>query len=153
VSAYVEGHCGWADRGKYLLSGGSAVLWQETMCREWYSLLLRPWVHYVPSDYHLHALQSNAAWALCHRDRTGAVAGTAQRFSEAVLTRRAATAFGAALLEGYAAAWNRFSDEPQRQEPNVAAGDDRGCPSEPAGEYLKRTRPFEAVSWANSFFM
>jgi hypothetical protein len=35
-----------------LLLSGSVLLWQETMCREWYTLLLQPWVHYVPVDYH-----------------------------------------------------------------------------------------------------
>lgn len=35
-----------------LLLSGAVLLWQETMCREWYTLLLQPWVHYVPVDYH-----------------------------------------------------------------------------------------------------
>jgi hypothetical protein len=48
AAVYVEGHCGWADRGRVLMASGSVLLWQETMCREWYSLLLQPWVHYVP---------------------------------------------------------------------------------------------------------
>lgn len=35
---YVEGHCGWADRGRHLMISDSVILWQETMCREWYEL-------------------------------------------------------------------------------------------------------------------
>ena len=36
------------------------------MCREWYTLLLEPWVHYVPVDYHFKRLHDAAAWVSCN---------------------------------------------------------------------------------------
>ena len=52
ISLFLASKFRWADRGKMLLLSGAVLLWQETMCREWYTLLLQPWVHYVPVDYH-----------------------------------------------------------------------------------------------------
>ncbi len=151
AAIYAEGHCGWADRGRYLLLQGSALLWQETMCREWYALLLEPWVHYVPVDYHFGNLRAAAGWALCPANAP-AVRAMLRRlatYADAVLSRATAVAYAAALMERYADLWTPAAElelqERQEQEPQPLPPFG-GCPSEPAGDYLERTRPFEGYS-------
>jgi hypothetical protein len=88
---YVEGNSGWADRARLLMllrqdaeeggdvtvakrggwrngvrevgeADGPVLLMQETMCREWYTLLLEPWSHYLPVDYFFETLLPTTDW-------------------------------------------------------------------------------------------
>ena len=97
-----------------------------------YTLLLEPWIHYVPVDYHFRRLHEAAAWVGCNRtlplQRT--MLSNMRAYTDAVLTRRAALRYASALLEGYAAA-----------QKYRAAGARATC-SEPALSYLERTRPY-----------
>jgi len=62
-SIYAEGSCGWADRLKWLLALGLVPFLQETRCVEWYTLMLEPWVHYIPVDGQLKNLTAAIRWA------------------------------------------------------------------------------------------
>ena len=118
---------------------------QETMCREWYTLLLRPWAHYVPVDYHFKGLRQAAAWALCPAANFGAseaAARRARRFADAVLTRRTATSYAAALLRRWGDAQARWQEGREDGDKSALDTSDR-YPSESAPAYLVRTRPFE----------
>eukprot|EP00613_Pedinella_sp_CCMP2098_P076528 CAMPEP_0171936578 /NCGR_PEP_ID=MMETSP0993-20121228/33922_1 /TAXON_ID=483369 /ORGANISM="non described non described, Strain CCMP2098" /LENGTH=811 /DNA_ID=CAMNT_0012577775 /DNA_START=92 /DNA_END=2527 /DNA_ORIENTATION=+ len=172
---YVEGHSGWADRGRHLLAAtqGPALLWQETMCREWYSLLLRPWLHYVPVDYHLTTLSQQTAWALCSTNakRVGAMATHARAFADTVLTQNSAATYASLLLQRYAQAQERgekaaaaaaaMTDTAAANKENgqamgsqegfikqEEAAIDAGCAREEVRSYLVRTRPFGEYFYA-----
>lgn len=63
---YAEGHCGWADRLRFILFFKIGLFLQETFCREFFSLGLQPWIHYLPIDYHFDNLVEIHEWAETH---------------------------------------------------------------------------------------
>jgi len=58
-----EGNCGWGDRIKNQVFLNVGLVLQESMCKEWYTPLLQPWVHYIPTDYHWNSLHTVLLWA------------------------------------------------------------------------------------------
>jgi len=98
----VEGHCGWADRLKVLLHSGAAVLLQETYCHEYYRLLLKPWVHYIPVRGDLGDLIERIDWAREHDGEVLEIARNAQRLAQEILTQQQMTCWSDLLLTRYA---------------------------------------------------
>ena len=148
AAIYAEGHCGWADRGRYLMLQGSVLLWQETMCREWYTLLLEPWRHYIPVDYHFSNLGAAAAWTLCpkHASSVNAMLQRLEEYANIVLKRETATAYASALLRKYSALWdNPVGGNSEDKACGTMTTDILDyCPREDVERYLERTEPFEA---------
>ena len=106
LTVYAEGHLGWADRARLQLLTGSVLLMQETMCREWYALALRPWVHYVPLEYWFGNLHAAARWAAAPQNSAAvrAIARNGRRFVDALLRPAAVRRYAIALLRGYGSA-------------------------------------------------
>jgi len=146
---YAEGHCGWADRGRFMLHMGSVLLWQETMCREWYTMLLEPWVHYVPLDYHLTNLHAAAHWALDpdNSRHVRRIVDNLRTYVEEMLSTEAIITYAAALLREYmqnALRYNAATESALNTSRTQASRPLTTC-IEPALAYLERTRPFEGI--------
>ena len=127
---------------------GSVLLWQETMCREWYTLLLEPWRHYIPVDYHFSNLGAAAAWTLCpkHASSVNAMLQRLEEYANIVLKRETATAYASALLRKYSALWdNPVGGNSEDKACGTMTTDILDyCPREDVERYLERTEPFEA---------
>ncbi len=82
----VEGNCGWADRFKSFLSMGSLCFVQTTPCREYYSLLARPFIDYVPVAGNLQNLTEAIEWARSNDQEAQRVAHNGIKFSDRFLT-------------------------------------------------------------------
>lgn len=99
----VEGNCGWADRLMQQVFMGPVIINQETMCKEWYGLLMQPWVHYIPTDYYFHTLADVLAWAELRPADAERLAQNAQAFARGVLSQRGIEAYVRRLLVAYSA--------------------------------------------------
>eukprot|EP00937_MAST-01D_sp_MAST-1D-sp2_P000358 g358.t1 len=137
---YAEGHAGWADRARLQLHSGSVLLMQEGPCREWYTLAMEPWAHYIPLEYHFGNLGAVARWA--GRGVPGTGARGARRARRLAALRRRSAAFARALLSPrairrYADAALRGLARAQRYALQRHAG------AVPAESYLQRRAPDE----------
>lgn len=148
-----------------MLHQGSALLWQESMCREWYTLLLEPWVHYIPVDYHWAQLHAATRWALDNPNRAAEIASRARAFAEEMVSADAALVYATALLREYLGKAVRPSSAGHQAQPedgqgpgssrrssSSSASGGRGSESgalcsEVATRYVERTREYEDV-WA-----
>lgn len=97
-----EGNCGWGDRNKNYLFSPIALVMQEAPCKEWYNLLLVPWVHYIPVDYHFNSLEAALRWADAHPRQVQTIVRNANDFAHAYLSVRNIKRFTELLLKGYA---------------------------------------------------
>lgn len=83
---YAEGNYGWANRLKTLLAMGNAVLMQQNSgAKEWYSLDLKPWVHYIPVDHLFNAVPEVVAWAATHDDMVKQITANADAYARHIL--------------------------------------------------------------------
>eukprot|EP00186_Timspurckia_oligopyrenoides_P004597 CAMPEP_0182446552 /NCGR_PEP_ID=MMETSP1172-20130603/4279_1 /TAXON_ID=708627 /ORGANISM="Timspurckia oligopyrenoides, Strain CCMP3278" /LENGTH=593 /DNA_ID=CAMNT_0024642503 /DNA_START=97 /DNA_END=1881 /DNA_ORIENTATION=- len=98
---YAEGNCFWADRLNRQLFGPSAVVKQETPCGQFYEPLLRPFVHYIPTDFAFTDTVERLNWA---RDKDGVVQGivrNANDFATSFLSLSGIEAYVEVLLYEY----------------------------------------------------
>lgn len=122
----VEGNCGWADRLHILAFMGALVLHQETMCKEWYNLAMRPWVHYVPVDYYFDSLPDALRWAENHEADALRIVDNMNALASALLSRRGIRSYTRHLVRAFAPALNYTV----RRRPGA----------EPAEDYFARQR-------------
>lgn len=100
---YLHGECHWANRLRRLLFMGMAILKQVGICEEFYGMRLRPWVHYVPVDYHLRNMTAAVQWALRHEGEVRRMIRRTQAYAEAFDTSEFAVSYTYYLLRRYAA--------------------------------------------------
>ena len=100
---YLHGECHWANRLRRLLFMGMAILKQEGICEEFYGMRLRPWVHYVPVDYHLRNMTAAVQWALHNEREVRRMIRRTQAYAEAFDTSEFAVSYTYYLLRRYAA--------------------------------------------------
>ncbi len=100
---YAEGHCGWANRLRHLLFSSSAVILQQTPCIEYYGMMLEPYVHYIPVNYHFTDLAEKIRWGNDNDDKVKEIVRNANAFAARVLSQRSTEIFAAALLVTHAA--------------------------------------------------
>ncbi|KAJ8607065.1 hypothetical protein CTAYLR_009896 [Chrysophaeum taylorii] len=117
---YAEGHCGWSDRLRYLLFLNVGLFFQETFCREFFALGLRPWVHYVPLDYHFDNLAAAHSWAQEHPREMQRIVANMNAYAEAILSAAAIRAYAVAVLTDLAIA---LSYTPRPRDATLAVQD------------------------------
>lgn len=100
---YAGGNYGWADRMKYLLSMGNAILRQHNHCgEEWYTHFLEPWVHYIPMDHLYRNMADMIAWAAAHDCEVQQISRNADAYARFFIQKDTASLYVAKLLQGYA---------------------------------------------------
>ncbi len=101
---HVEGHCGWSDRLKFMLfMQPSCVVLQESFCREWYSEMLLPWIHYIPTDYHFETLENVVTWGLdeANKEIVDRIVTNKVKYATIVLSEYGILRYTLELLNGY----------------------------------------------------
>lgn len=99
----VEG-TGYSGRLKLLLHTKRVVLMQERPWREWFFADIEPFRHYVPVARNMSDLLERIEWLRANPKMESEIAAEAQEFARTHLTRSAAVAAWARLLEDHAAA-------------------------------------------------
>ena len=62
----------------YLLSFSSQA-------KEWYSLDLKPWVHYIPVDHLFNSIPEVVAWAATHDEMVQQISANADAYAKTIL--------------------------------------------------------------------
>eukprot|EP00808_Paulinella_micropora_P003986 g13958.t1 len=98
---YVEGNHGWSYRLNHELFMGRLIFKQETFSNEWYGLLLKPWVHYIPVDYYFSNLQRQLDWAEKNPAEVEKIVENMVHFARSVLNHEGVTEYLYILLKTY----------------------------------------------------
>ena len=98
---YAEGNCFWADRMNMQVFGPSAVIKQETPCGQFWEPLLRPFTHYIPTDFFFRDTSAQVAWATTHDAEVQAVVAAANAFAWNFLTLAGIETYAEVLLDEY----------------------------------------------------
>lgn len=98
---YMEGNCGWADRLRHQIFGPSAIIKQETPCRQFFEPLMGPMIHYIPTDFFLADTVQRIHWARNNDDKVQKIVKNANEFASNFLTRRGIETYVEVLLEEY----------------------------------------------------
>ncbi|TIL22978.1 MAG: hypothetical protein E5Y88_25005 [Mesorhizobium sp.] len=99
----VEG-AGYSGRLKLLFHTKRVVLMQERPWHEWFFGDIEPFRHYVPVARNMSDLVERIEWLRANPKMEAEIAAEAQQFAQTNLTRSAAVATWARLLEGHVAA-------------------------------------------------
>ena len=101
---YVEGWAGWANRLKLLLAMQAAVLLQLNPlgAKEWYTLSLEPWVHYIPVDHLFTSTPAAVKWARGNDPAVRQISANADAYADWMIGGSGFEEFGAVLLARYA---------------------------------------------------
>jgi hypothetical protein len=132
---YAEGHQGWANRLKYYLGMGNAIIMQLNRGgQEWYAMLgMAPWVHYIPVDHLFNSLPAVLNWAREHDDMVKTISANADAYARNFLSEASFRTYLETLLFSYS---NLFQYTPVL---NVRASN--------FDEYLKVKRNLDGVSF------
>lgn len=98
---YAEGNCFWADRMNKQVFGPSAVIKQETPCGQFWEPLLRPFTHYIPTNFFFDDTAAQVAWAVSHDAEVQAVVAAANTFAWNFLTLSGIETYVEVLLDEY----------------------------------------------------
>lgn len=90
-----------SDRMRLLLASGSVILRIASPYVEFYTSLLKPYVHYVPVREDLSDLFAQRAWALQHPDACRAMVARNRLWVETFLTYPNILEYTARLINGY----------------------------------------------------
>jgi len=100
---YAEGNCFWADRLNKQIFGPSVIVKQETPCGQFWEPLLRPMVHYLPTDFFFDNTDAQLRWAIEHDAEAKALVTNANEFANNFLTLAGIEAYTEVLLAEYTA--------------------------------------------------
>jgi len=98
---YAEGNCFWADRLNRILFGPSAAVKQETPCGQFYEPLLKPMVHYIPTDFYFNDLVERIQYARENDPLVQGIVRNANAFARNFLSLRGIQAYVEVLLYEY----------------------------------------------------
>lgn len=98
---YMEGNCGWADRLRHQIFGPSAIIKQETPCRQFFEPLMGPMTHYIPTDFFLSDTVQRIKWARSNDAEVLQIVKNANEFANNFLTRSGIEAYVEVLLDEY----------------------------------------------------
>jgi hypothetical protein len=111
----VEG-AGYSGRFKMLLHTNRVVLLQDRPWREWFFDDIEPFRHYVPVARDMSDLIERIEWLRANPKMETEIAAEAQHFAQTRLTRAAAVAAWARLLENHMAAGGNLKSGLQRRK-------------------------------------
>lgn len=98
---YAEGNCFWADRINMQIFGPSAIVKQETPCGQFWEPLLKPMVHFVPTDFFFINTTDQIIWAQHHDGEVQQIVQNANEFASNFLSLRGIELYVEVLLEEY----------------------------------------------------
>ena len=98
---YAEGNCMWADRSKHQVFGPSAMIKQETPCGQFFEPLMKPFTHYIPTDFFFTDTIEQVKWAREHDTETQEIVKNANEFAHNFLSLKGIKAYAEVLLHEY----------------------------------------------------
>lgn len=100
---YAEGNCMWADRSRHQVFGPSAIIKQETPCGQFFEPMMKPYVHYIPTDFFFSDTVERIQWARNNDAEVQTIVKNANDFARNFLTLRGIEAYVEVLLQEYTA--------------------------------------------------
>lgn len=79
----------WAERLRVLLFTNSAIIKHEAETQEFFTPLLRPWIHYIPTNLMMTDLVSNVKWATQHDDEVKSIVERQNAFAHRYINENA----------------------------------------------------------------
>lgn len=98
---YAEGNCFWADRLNKQVFGPSAVIKQETPCGQFWEPLLKPMVHYIPTDFFFTDTVEKINWAKSNDEQVQKIVKNANEFAGNFLSVKGIKLYVEVLLTEY----------------------------------------------------
>lgn len=98
---YAEGNCFWADRLNKQVFGPSAVVKQETPCGQFWEPLIKPYTHYIPTDFFFQDTAEKIKWAKEHEDEVQDIVKNANEFASNFLSQNGIKLYVEVLLSEY----------------------------------------------------
>lgn len=98
---YAEGNCMWADRLRTHVFGPSLMIKQETPCGQFFEPLLKPNVHYIPTDFFFSDTVQKVLWARENDKLARAMVENVNDFANSFLSLNGIEAYVEVLLEEY----------------------------------------------------
>lgn len=92
----------WAERLRSHLFMNSAVVMHEAETKEFYTPLLEPWRHVIPTNLMFTDLVRNVKWAAAHDEEVRKIVQNMNQFAEAYLSERAMKMYWKLALFEYA---------------------------------------------------
>lgn len=100
---YAEGNCMWADRSKHQVFGPSAIIKQETPCGQFFEPMMKPYIHYIPTDFFFSNTVSQIKWARDNDGEVQAIVKNANDFAHNFLSLEGIETYVEVLLQEYTA--------------------------------------------------
>jgi hypothetical protein len=98
---YTEGHFQWANRAKEQMFMGSTLLMQTTECKEYYTSQLKPFYHFIPTQYYFSDIFEVIEWANTHEMEIMKMRERMLSYAYSVLTQQKVEEYAFKLLESY----------------------------------------------------
>lgn len=92
----------WAERLRCLLFTNSAVIIHEAETREFFTPLLKPWVHYIPTNLMFTDLVLHVKWAANHDATIQRLVQSQNRFAHQYLSENAMQLYWEIAIEQFA---------------------------------------------------
>uniref|UniRef100_A0A7S0ZCR7 Glycosyl transferase CAP10 domain-containing protein n=1 Tax=Timspurckia oligopyrenoides TaxID=708627 RepID=A0A7S0ZCR7_9RHOD len=98
---YAEGNCFWADRLNHQLFAPNVIVKQETPCGQFYEPLLKPFGHYIPTDFFFSDLIEKLKWARNNDQHVHDMVRAANDFAQSFLSLSGIEIYVQELLTEY----------------------------------------------------
>lgn len=98
---YAEGNCMWADRTRTQVFGPSTIVKQETPCGQFFEPLMKPYTHYIPTDFFFTDTVEKVLWARYNDEKASQIVKNANQFAQNFLTLQGIEAYVEVLLDEY----------------------------------------------------
>lgn len=92
----------WAERLRVLLFTNSAVVMHEAETQEFFTPLMKPWVHYIPTNLMMTDLVSNVKWAKQHDDEVRNLVHQQNAFAQRYISEEAMQLYWELSIEEFA---------------------------------------------------
>lgn len=116
---YAEGNCFWADRLNKQVFGPSAVVKQETPCGQFWEPLLKPMVHYIPTDFFFTNTVDQIKWARQNDDKVQEIVKNANEFAANFLSVKSIKLYVEVLLVEYSKLLTTKAIRPEKGSEDV----------------------------------
>lgn len=81
----------------------SAVIYHMAETQEFFSPLLKPWVHYIPANLTMEDMPANVEWAIRHDAQVRQIVRNQNAFAKRYISEAAMEAYWEVVLEEIAA--------------------------------------------------
>lgn len=91
----------WAERLRSLLFMNSAVIVHQAETQEFFTPILQPWVHFIPTDLHFADLVTNVKWAREHDQFVQQIVRNQNAFADRYITERSMQQYWEVALQEF----------------------------------------------------